>query len=145
MKPIQLAAAYLLQKHDWLKSYPTPPVVVCSFGDNSITEGEVSEAFQFAALHQLPIIFLVQDNNWGISVTAEEARSQDAYDFITGFKGIERMRIDGTEFPESYLAMKNAFDYVRNRKKTNFSLCQNCSDWSPYSGVRKEMYRPLDD
>lgn len=93
-------------EHFSLKSYPTPPVVVCSFGDNSITEGEVSEAFQFAALHQLPIIFLVQDNNWGISVTAEEARSQDAYDFIAGFKGIERMRIDGTEFPESYLAMK---------------------------------------
>ncbi len=48
------------------------PVVVCSFGDNSITEGEVSEAFQFAALKQLPVIYLVQDNNWGISASAEE-------------------------------------------------------------------------
>ena len=41
------------------------PVVICSMGDASVTEGEVSEAFQFAALHQLPVIFLVQDNNWG--------------------------------------------------------------------------------
>src|SRR5690606_22268378 len=43
------------------------PVVVCSLGDASITEGEVSEAFQFAVLHQLPVIYLIQDNNWGIS------------------------------------------------------------------------------
>ncbi|MGB4842961.1 MAG: thiamine pyrophosphate-dependent enzyme, partial [Ferruginibacter sp.] len=47
------------------------PVVICSLGDASVTEGEVSEAFQFAALHQLPIIYLVQDNGWGISVTSE--------------------------------------------------------------------------
>src|SRR5690606_7253010 len=46
------------------------PLVICSLGDASVTEGEVSEAFQFAALHQLPIIFLVQDNDWGISVTS---------------------------------------------------------------------------
>ncbi len=51
-------------------------IVICSLGDASITEGEVSEAFQFAVLKQLPIIYLVQDNNWGISVTAEEARAE---------------------------------------------------------------------
>ena len=51
------------------------PVTLCSLGDASVTEGEVSEAFQFAVLKQLPVIYLVQDNNWGISVTAQEARS----------------------------------------------------------------------
>src|SRR6187200_730809 len=50
------------------------PVVICSLGDASITEGEVSEALQVAVLKKLPIIYLVQDNNWGISVSAEEAR-----------------------------------------------------------------------
>src|SRR5688572_6888738 len=40
------------------------PVVVCSLGDASITEGEVSEALQVAVLKKLPIIYLVQDNNW---------------------------------------------------------------------------------
>ena len=47
------------------------PVVICSLGDASVTEGEASEALQVAVLKKLPIIFLVQDNNWGISVTAE--------------------------------------------------------------------------
>ena len=53
------------------------PVVVCSMGDASITEGEVAEAFQMASLKQLPILFLVQDNEWDISANAKEIRSQD--------------------------------------------------------------------
>ena len=51
--------------------FNSKPVVVCCFGDGSITEGEVSEAFQFAALKQLPIIYLVEDNEWGISVSSD--------------------------------------------------------------------------
>ena len=39
------------------------PVAVCSLGDASVTEGEVAEAFQMAALRQLPIIYLIQDND----------------------------------------------------------------------------------
>src|SRR5215216_7747421 len=56
------------------------PVVICSLGDASVTEGEVSEAFQFAVLKGLPIIYLVQDNEWGISVPAEEGRAMDAFE-----------------------------------------------------------------
>src|SRR4029077_10055568 len=37
------------------------PIVICCMGDAAITEGEVSEALQFAALHQLPIIYLIED------------------------------------------------------------------------------------
>src|ERR1700744_426740 len=51
------------------------PIVVCSLGDASVTEGEVSEAFQFAVLKKLPILFLVQDNGWGISVQSNESRT----------------------------------------------------------------------
>ncbi len=59
-----------------LRTFPEPPVVVCSLGDGSVTEGEVSEAFQFAVLHQLPVIYLVQDNDWGISVSSEGRRQR---------------------------------------------------------------------
>ena len=74
------------------------PVVVCSLGDASITEGEVSEAFQFAVLKQLPVIYLVQDNNWGISVTSAEARAMNAFEFAAGFKGLNRVQVDGSDF-----------------------------------------------
>ncbi len=64
-------------------------VVVCSLGDASCTEGEVSEALQIAALKQLPIIYLVQDNGWDISARASEVRAQNMAEFAKGFHGIE--------------------------------------------------------
>src|SRR5918993_855234 len=83
------------------------PVVVCSLGDASITEGEVSEALQFAVLKQLPVIYLVQDNNWGISVSSQESRAMDAYDYVAGFNGIQRVRVDGSDFESSYECLNN--------------------------------------
>src|SRR5690606_14566627 len=50
-------------------SFEDKPIAICSLGDGSITEGEVSEAFQMAVLKKLPILYLVQDNDWGISAT----------------------------------------------------------------------------
>lgn len=117
------------------------PVVVCSLGDASVTEGEVSEAFQFAALHQLPIIFLVQDNDWGISVTSKEARTSNAYRFIKGFKGIKRVSIDGSDFEESYSTMKKVIDKVRTRRIPFLVHAKVPLLGHHTSGVRKEFYR----
>lgn len=128
-----------------LKTYDQNPVVFCSLGDNSVTEGEVSEAFQFAALHQLPIIFLVQDNEWGISVTKEEARTADAYDFVAGFTGLNRMRIDGTDFVESFEAMKEAVDFVRKERKPMVVCAKTVLIGHHTSGVRREFYRDEED
>lgn len=128
-----------------LKSYSVPPVTVCSLGDGSVTEGEVSEAFQFAALHQLPIIFLVQDNDWGISVTSAEARTMDAYEFIEGFKGIERLRCDGSVFEEAYATMQQAFDFVRKERKPILVHAKVPLIGHHTSGVRREWYRGEED
>src|SRR5690606_17822581 len=72
------------------------PVVLCSLGDGSVTEGEVAEAFQMAVLKNLPIVYLVQDNDWGISATGKEMRAMDAYEYAAGFKGMERLRVNGS-------------------------------------------------
>ena len=121
------------------------PVVVCCFGDGSITEGEVSEAFQFAALKQLPIIYLVEDNEWGISVSSDEARSMNAYEFIVGFKGIERLQVDGSDFEASYQCMENAIHYVRENRKPILVHARVPLLGHHTSGVRREWYRPEDD
>lgn len=128
-----------------LETYDQNPVVVCSLGDNSVTEGEVAEAFQFAALHQLPIIFLIQDNEWGISVTKEEARTSDAYDYAAGFVGLNRMRVDGTDFIESFEAMKKAIDFVRSERKPMLVCAKTVLIGHHTSGVRREFYRDEDD
>jgi len=121
------------------------PVVVCSLGDASITEGEVSEAFQFAALHQLPIIYLVQDNEWGISVSRQEARTSNAFDFISGFKGIERISIDGSDFEASYNTMKQIIQEVREKRSPWLVHARVPLLGHHTSGVRKEFYRSEDD
>lgn len=128
-----------------LSNDPEPPVVVCSLGDGSVTEGEVSEAMQFAVLHDLPIIYLIQDNDWGISVSAEEARAMDAYEFAAGFKGMERMRVDGSDFIASYNAMEAAINYVRTLRKPILVHAKVPLLGHHTSGVRKEWYRTEDD
>lgn len=124
-----------------LQNFEKNPVVICSLGDNSVTEGEVAEAFQFAALHQLPIIFLVQDNEWGISVTKEEARTSDAYDYAAGFVGLNRMRIDGTDFVESFIQMQKAVHFVREERKPLLVCAKTVLIGHHTSGVRREFYR----
>lgn len=117
------------------------PIVVCSIGDGAVTEGEVSEAFQMAVLHQLPIIYLVQDNEWGISATANEMRSMDAYEFAAGFKGLARLRLDGSDFKSSYDGMQKAFEFVRNKRKPILVHAKCPLLGHHTSGVRKEWYR----
>jgi 2-oxoisovalerate dehydrogenase E1 component len=121
------------------------PVVICSLGDASVTEGEVSEAFQFAALHQLPIIYLVQDNDWGISVTSAEARTNNAFEFIQGFKGISSVSIDGTDFETCFDTMKNVVDDVRTNRKPWLVHAKVPLLGHHTSGVRKEFYRKEDE
>lgn len=120
-------------------------VVICSLGDASMTEGEVSEALQFAALHQLPIIYLVQDNGWGISVSKEEARLTNASEFVKGFGGIQRISIDGSDFLQSYEVMKNVIEEVRKERHPFLVHAKVPLLGHHTSGVRKEFYRTEED
>ncbi|XVJ65221.1 MAG: tungsten formylmethanofuran dehydrogenase [Lacibacter sp.] len=121
------------------------PVVICSLGDASITEGEVSEAFQFAVLKKLPVIYLVQDNNWGISVSAEEARAMDAYEYAMGFPGLNHIRCDGSDFKEAYETMDHVVNYVRTHQQPYLVQAYVPLLNHHTSGVRKEFYRSKED
>ncbi|MBS1934625.1 MAG: tungsten formylmethanofuran dehydrogenase, partial [Bacteroidetes bacterium] len=121
------------------------PVVVCSFGDASITEGEVSEAFQFAALKKLPVIYLVQDNRWGISVSSEESRVMDACEYAAGFPGINRLCIDGSNFEECYESLKEVVEHVRRNRAPYLVQAKVPLLNHHTSGVRKEFYRTKED
>lgn len=117
------------------------PVVVCSLGDASCTEGEVSEAFQMAALKQYPIIYLVQDNGWDISANAKETRAQDITHYIQGFKGIEARTIDGTDFWSSYQIVQEVIEIVRKERRPFLIHAKVPLLGHHTSGVRKEWYR----
>ena len=120
---------------------PELPVVLCSIGDGSMTEGEVSEALQMAVLKELPILYLVQDNDWGISASGDEMRAMDAYEFAAGFKGLKRARTDGSEFVTCYEDVKSAIDWVRKNRKPMLLHAKVPLLGHHTSGVRSEWYR----
>lgn len=117
------------------------PIVVCSLGDASVTEGEVAEAFQMAALKQLPILYLIQDNGWDISANAKETRAQNAFDYAKGFHGIEAISIDGANFTESYLAIQNVLETMRKERRPFLVHARVPLLNHHTSGVRMEWYR----
>ena len=117
------------------------PIVVCSFGDASITEGEVSEAFQMAVLKKLPILYLVQDNGWDISANAAETRANNAAEYAQGFKGLETRSIDGSDFVESYNTFKEVIDIMRRERRPFLIHAKVPLLTHHTSGVRKEWYR----
>src|SRR6218665_2035020 len=117
------------------------PVVVCSLGDASVTEGEVAEAFQMAALKQLPILYLVQDNGWDISANAKETRAQNAFEYAKGFHGIEAISIDGADFTESYLTIQRVWKTIRTERRPFLVHAKVPLLNHHTSGVRMEWYR----
>jgi 2-oxoisovalerate dehydrogenase E1 component len=116
-------------------------IVVCSIGDGSMTEGEVSEALQMAVLHQLPILYLVQDNDWGISASGDEMRAMNAYEFAAGFKGLRRSKVNGSDFTESYNEVGKAVKWVRKNQKPMLIHAKVPLLGHHTSGVRSEWYR----
>lgn len=130
-----------IQKNKMVSNNEDSAIAVCSLGDASCTEGEVSEAFQMAALKQLPILFFVQDNEWDISAHAKEIRAQDISEFAKGFKGIETRTIDGTDFILSYNTIKEVLEKIRTERKPFLIHAKVPLLNHHTSGVRKEWYR----
>lgn len=117
------------------------PITVCSLGDASVTEGEIAEAFQMAALKQLPILYLVQDNGWDISANAAETRAQNAAEYAEGFKGLDAVSIDGANFIESYETLEKVIKTIRKERRPILVHAKVPLLNHHTSGVRMEWYR----
>jgi 2-oxoisovalerate dehydrogenase E1 component len=117
------------------------PVVVCSLGDGSVTEGEVAEAFQMAVLKKMPILYFIQDNGWDISASAEEIRAMDADEYAKGFKGLEVRTVDGTDFFACYHTLQEILTTIRTERRPFLLHAKVPLLGHHTSGVRREWYR----
>jgi 2-oxoisovalerate dehydrogenase E1 component len=126
-----------------LTKYPKGdyPLMVCSLGDASVTEGEVAEAFQMAALHQFPILYVIQDNDWDISATSAETRAMNAFEYAQGFKGLNAVSIDGTDFFTCYHTFEKVLAEIRSGGGPWLVHAKVPLLNHHTSGVRKEWYR----
>ncbi len=92
-------------------------VVYVSGGEGSTSQGEYFEAVNWATRKQLPVIFLIQNNKFAISVPVEDqAAGGSIFEACSGFIGLNKYRIDGTDFLESYGTAKEAVRLAREGK-----------------------------
>lgn len=136
-----VALGFAYKELENLQEEGEAPFVVCSLGDASVTEGEIAEAFQMAALKQLPILYLVQDNGWDISANEAETRAQNAYEYAAGFHGLEAVTIDGTDFQESYDTLEKVIATIRAERRPFLVHAKVPLLNHHTSGVRMEWYR----
>jgi 2-oxoisovalerate dehydrogenase E1 component len=92
-------------------------VVYVSLGEGATSEGEFWEALSGTCTKRLPVLFLVEDNGYAISVPVEvQTPGGDISRLVRSFPGLHVDSIDGTDFFASLRAMREATAYVRERK-----------------------------
>lgn len=97
-----------------LKSLKKNQAVYVSGGDGSTSEGDFHEALNFACLHKLGVVFVIQDNGWAISVpVAEQTAGGSIVNMARGYKGLEVHDVDGTNYISMQHAMQQSLLRVR--------------------------------
>jgi len=88
--------------------------VYCSCGDGATSQGDFHEALNWAARAAAPVLFVVQDNGYAISVPVkDQTAGGSAFKLARGYEGLARIKVDGTDFFETYAAAKAAIDHIR--------------------------------
>ncbi len=86
-----------------------PEVVYVSGGDGSTSQGDFHEALNFSSIHKLPIVFVIQDNGWAISVPAHEQTSGgNIAQMISGYADLAIFSVDGCDYTETTEALSQA-------------------------------------
>ncbi|HEU4799239.1 MAG TPA: thiamine pyrophosphate-dependent enzyme [Gemmatimonadales bacterium] len=99
------------------KPITSDEVVFCSTGDGTTSEGEFWEALNSATNLKLPVVFVVEDNGYAISVPVEvNTPGGSISKLLTGFPGLFIQECDGTDVLESYDTLTRAVEYCRQRK-----------------------------
>jgi 2-oxoisovalerate dehydrogenase E1 component len=104
-----------------VKGFHNDEVVYVSLGDGTTSEGEFWEALNTACNLKLPVVFLLEDNGYAISVPVEvQTAGGDVSKLISGFPNLYRQRCDGTDPIESLATMQRAVDNCRKNRGPSF-------------------------
>lgn len=96
-----------------LKKYKVPGVAISSQGESSVSEGYVYEAINGATNEELPVIFVIQDNGYGISVPkADQTANRKVANNFSGFKNLKIFHCNGKDVFDSMNTMEEAKEYV---------------------------------
>jgi pyruvate dehydrogenase E1 component alpha subunit len=118
-------------------------VTVCLFGDGAVAEGEFHESLNLAALWQLPVLFLCENNLYAMGTAIERHQSQTNLHAKAAAYGIEAVAVDGMDVAAVEAAMWQAMDYVRGGRP--FFLEARTYRFRAHSMYDAELYRTKEE
>jgi 2-oxoisovalerate dehydrogenase E1 component len=129
-----------------VKSYGSDAVVFSSQGESSVSEGYVYEAINGANLERLPVVFVIQDNGYGISVPkSDQTANEDICDNFIGFHDLKIIKCDGKDAVDAYRAMQEALAYVRTGAGPAMVYAHCVRIGSHSNSDKHELYRPPEE
>jgi 2-oxoisovalerate dehydrogenase E1 component len=121
-------------------------VVLVTTGDGTTSEGEFWESLNTAANLKLPIVYLVEDNGYAISVPVEVNTAGGSISkLVTGFPGLFIQEVDGCDLLASYDVMKKAVEYARKRKGPALVHAKVIRPYSHSLSDDEVFYRPPEE
>ena len=121
-------------------------VTYVSIGEGTTSEGEFWESLNSACLGHLPVVYLVEDNGYAISVPIEvQTAGGDISKLVTGFPGLFVQSVDGTDFLASYQVMRDAIAYARARKGPAFVHAKVIRPYSHSLSDDERLYKTPDE
>jgi len=122
-------------------------VTYVSSGEGTTSEGEFHEAVNWASRDKLPVVFVIQNNKWAISVPVESqnaGKNASVAEMMKGYQNLMRQDIDGTDFLASFVAAKTAFKYARQGSGPALVEAHVVRLFSHSSSDDQKKYRPAE-
>ena len=122
-------------------------VVYVSAGEGTTSQGEFHEAVNWASREKLPVVFVIQNNKWAISVPVQDqtaGKNASVLEMMKGYENLLRLEVDGTDFLQSHAIAQSAFKYARQGKGPALVESHVVRLFSHSSSDDQKKYRPDD-
>jgi len=121
-------------------------VVYVSIGEGTSSEGEFWESLNSACTLKVPVVYMIEDNGYAISVPVEvQTAGGDLSKLVASFPGLFVQSIDGTDFLGSYKAMTAAVKYARERKGPALVHAKVIRPYSHSLSDDEKLYKTADE
>lgn len=129
-----------------IKAYSSDAIAYSSQGESSVSEGYCYEAFNGASREKLPVVFVIQNNGYGISVpVSEQTANPIVADNFTGLKNTLIVRCDGTDFLDCERAFEEALAFVKSGKGPSIVHAQCIRIGAHSNSDAHELYRSAEE